>query len=578
MKIAITFSSIFFFYLPSLFYLKNFEEYGQHHIYNLIAFYSLGLLFIFIIQFFHKLLGMKRLFNVLIAITIWVALYPLVSKYNYGKFDDWIFSNFENLILSTKLEQKIELLAFLILLIVIFLIKERLKNKVIHILLIFIHITYFSSLVTEINNVYLEMKESNTQIIKKTEEFKDIYTLSPSRNVLVFMPDMMSGVYFQKVLEKQPDLIASLDGFTLFPNAIAVGNTTHTSVHAIQGGELGTPLQIMKNKPRDMTLVEYWQNHAPSFLDDFEKNNWKVVKVSHTPNHQGDSGKRQTYQFPLDHLLGQTDHVSKSRFSQAELVKVTSFILFQISPLFIKPNIYRNGLWLLPNHQSKTSFQSNSKDISQLTKETIQSNTRHHYGLLAYFKGWLEYANLESDKPVIHYIHTMFTHSPYYSQPDCSTRGNKYHVNSAEGNYNVVSCQTLLFKNIINQLKHLKIYDQTMIIIVSDHANHAPDNAPFGSNIIFAVKPFESRGKLRQSNARVINSDTPAVACIAIGGCPQYKGNNPFKNPKTQRRFITSTVGWPKDFASIKNYENIEFYEVIGDLFSKKNYQKISPK
>ena len=583
MRIVITLLIVLFFYYPTFFYFRNFEEYGQRFLFNLFAFYSLGVgCFIF----YHFFLKKKQCTNVALFMTIWVSFYPILVNYHYGKFDHWNLEGFNDLIESTKMEQKIEIFIFVLIFIMILFIKNYWKAKLISIVLVFIHITYFRTLYLESKKVY--------EIIKRNHEnnfiFQNVYVLSQQKNILVFVPDMMSGTYFKKVIEAQPILKKELDGFTFFPNAIAVGNTTHASIHATQGGELGTPSYIMKKKPHNMTLVEYWQKYAPSFLDDFEKNGWNVIKVSQFANHYGDSGKRVTYQFPLDPLLGkeikQDINFNKDavlgqeakqgiNFNKIEFIRFASFMLFQASPLFIKQYIYRNGVWLVPNDQ--IDDQKNNESLVGISEEVRQYNLNHHYGLLAYFKGWSKYVNTSSDKPVIQYVHTILTHFPYYSQPDCSAKGNKYNTNSYEGNYNVVSCQILLFKELIHTLKSLKVYDQTMIIIASDHSNHAPDNKPFGLDMVFAVKPFGATGQIKYSDARVTNSDVPAIACEVIGNCSKYGGNNPFKNPKNQRKLLTNIIGaWPKNYSEMKKYNDIKFYEVEGDLYNKDNYQEVT--
>ena len=577
MKIVITFLSLLFFYYPTIFSLRNFEEYGQSYLINLLAFYGIGFTFscIFISSIYYFKLDL--LIKIIFPATIWISLYPLLANYHFGNLQHWKLSRFQEVIDSTLWLQKIEIIILIGLFVLTLLFWKKIQH-LIPFILIFIHFTYITHLVIESRKIYLKIQDHQIRLTKESLDFQEVYALSSEKNILVFVPDMMSGTYFQKVLHNQPDFQTAFDGFTFFPHSISVGNTTHASVHAIHGGELGTPEEIMRQKPQEMKLVEYWQKHAPSFLDDFEKNGWNVMKISHVPNHQGDNGKRPTRLFPLLHLLGQREtSLIKPHVEIIELIQFSSFMLFKASPLLVKKYIYRDGMFLIPSQNfQENSIKSNDDiDFPHLTEKVKQFHSNHHYGLLAYFKGWLEYGHLSSQKPVIHYAHTMLTHFPYYAQPDCSTKGNKYHVNSAEGNYNNVSCQMTLFQKMIEKLKDLGVYDQTMIIIVSDHANHAPDNKAFGLDMMLAVKPFGKRGKLVTSQARVITSDIPAIACDAIGGCPQYGGINPFKNPQFKRKFQIFRVGWPPDFKEMTEYVNLRIYEVEGDLYSEKNFRQI---
>ena len=99
--------------------------------------------------------------------------------------------------------------------------------------------------------------------------------------------------------------------------------------------------------------------------------------------------------------------------------------------------------------------------------------------------------------------------------------------------YHVNACTILMIARYLDTLKELGVYDNTRIIIVSDHGSVIP-TAPFWGfqgypmasnfNPMFLVKDFNSTGEVKTDMTLRTNADTPYLATEGLGA-PQV---NPF--------------------------------------------------
>ena len=85
----------------------------------------------------------------------------------------------------------------------------------------------------------------------------------------------------------------------------------------------------------------------------------------------------------------------------------------------------------------------------------------------------------------------------------------------------------------IDWLRHERVYDNTKLIIVSDHGFSTRANAAL------LVKDFDQRGPLRIDDLFLTNADTPAIVCNAIESCEGVM-EDPTKNSIPDRVLLYS--------------------------------------
>ena len=144
----------------------------------------------------------------------------------------------------------------------------------------------------------------------------------------------------------------------------------------------------------------------------------------------------------------------------------------------------------------------------------------------------------------------------------------------------------LLIGEFIKYLKSNDVYDNTRIIIVSDHGsllfNNPKKDKNFNDNIapfnpILFVKDFNAEGKYKTDNTFMTNADVPLIALKDIVNRPK----NPFthKNLTNDGKqkgavlFVNHARWNPSHFQDSKVFEeDSQFIKVKDNIFDEKNY------
>ena len=93
-------------------------------------------------------------------------------------------------------------------------------------------------------------------------------------NVIVIMMDRMMGTYIPYVFNERPDVAAQFDGFTMYPNVLSYGGHTNFAAPALYGGYEYTPARI--NARSDELLVDKHNEALRVLPTIFADNGWKV--------------------------------------------------------------------------------------------------------------------------------------------------------------------------------------------------------------------------------------------------------------------------------------------------------------
>ena len=201
------------------------------------------------------------------------------------------------------------------------------------------------------------------------------------------------------------------------------------------------------------------------------------------------------------------------------------FSFFYLSPKICKNFLYDNGEYLL------------ATNIRGPEKYLIDA-----YASLAYLK---DITNFNSSKNTFTLINNELPHVRYYLQypnyeysREITNYGiNKFGDSDSFKSYHTAMASILLIGKYINHLKQAGVYDNTRIIIVSDHGNNyatMPDCNDFQNknvvpfNPLLMVKDFNQSSDLKIDNTFMTNADVPYIATKDIITNP----NNPFTGKK----------------------------------------------
>jgi len=305
------------------------------------------------------------------------------------------------------------------------------------------------------------------------------------KNVVLFMADMFSGGYMERILSECPEYKAKLNGFTWYRNMLAASTETAISMPSIFAGKDYLPLAM-----NDMPGIgdDKVRKSAHVLFNQARSKGYEISVVNGSQSYlYGDdlSGIANAEADDFCHYWETENGIvaeSVKKINQAHLLTMLS--VFQSSPYFLKPVIYNDGGWLI--------FSKNA--LFWYIKE-------HVYPEYAFLDLLPEISNTDAEKNTFKYFHSCLTHLPYgigkagsivdlnSEYPDEKLKSYVY----GESAYYSAKKFIALFINWLDWLKENGIFDNTYIILASDHGNSYSENNPLtpdGIEGIFSKADF----------------------------------------------------------------------------------------
>ncbi len=421
-----------------------------------------------------------------------------------------------------------------------------------------------------------------------SKKIEPVFHLSKTgKNVIVLMQDRFFSPLIPKILENNPELRERLDGFTWYPNTVSFGKLTMIGTPGIFGGYDYTPFEI--NRRTDKTLQQKHNEAILTMPIVFNQNNWNVtvadlpyenyLEQPVTNMYKGyDFINRVTTHGTYSNIWYARNNMKKSPFMSEGIKR--NFIWFsvlKVVPPFMRQIIYHKKYWI-----SYSKFENNAKFIDNYSEIDL----------------FPELFDSSSEKNAFFLLDNEANHESILLQaPDYVPVENVTDLGPGGKDETYSSMVGVLkrFADFMDFLKENNLYDNTKIILVSDHGmscdtgvfDNKTQNFPFYKENMTAsllVKDFSNRGKLKEDYAFMTNADTPALALKVIDG----KALNPFtKNPLdvnfigggiTKNDFIKMSNA-PAESTRIRknarfNIKDDEWYTVKDNIFDDKNWSQ----
>jgi hypothetical protein len=354
------------------------------------------------------------------------------------------------------------------------------------------------------------------------------------KNILFIMLDRGIPGYLPYIFEEKPELLTSFTGFTFYPNCVSYGGHTLVGAPPLYGGYEYTPSEINKKNS-----VSIYDKHREAYLvlprifktlgytvaindppfDSYLQSNLGIFKDYPEIRAENISGRYSSY------WLRKHPDVSGLNITQLLKNNLIRFSFFKISPLIFRMFIYDSGDWLTVKNAMKTK--------GSLTPVTIDD-----YAVLDFLPELTKFSG--DDKNNFNEVYVHLPHSAAFLQAPGYIPSNN--VNNfgngpfaGEDNYHVNIASFVLLGKWFSFLKKHDVYDNTRIILVSDHGassySRLPNNIslPNGSslqtfNALLMAKDFNSSGELKTDNNFMTNADAPFFAFDGLVADPV----NPF--------------------------------------------------
>jgi YidC/Oxa1 family membrane protein insertase len=357
-----------------------------------------------------------------------------------------------------------------------------------------------------------------------------IFPLSAAEtNTFVVFFDRSQGTAMTTALEEWPSLFEKFDGFTFYPNTLSFGSCTVTGVPAMLGGYDYAPLAINERKGELLTdkvneaitllpRIFGEAGYRVSITDPVIANMQSVPDVSifkgmknvSARNLSGTLAGRFREEFPVE---------DESPIDSFDFDILFRYGIFRVSPPALRYGIHYKGQWW--REAAYNSYGRAAAEFSSLYYLPDLCGIDEGPGTLNIFMNAVTHESGAYN-------------SSFFPQPEpvrfSDEETEKYgSEENAEYMYTFMAAMKQLLKW-IDFLKKEEVYDNTRIIVVSDHGGsyHNPliDFGEMeGHNPLLLVKETGSQGRLAVSPELMTHADTPALAVRNLAEAAEETGN-----------------------------------------------------
>ncbi len=429
---------------------------------------------------------------------------------------------------------------------------------------------------------------------KPVDEQKVIKLSRQGRNVMVIMLDRFISGYIPYIFEEAPQLNKQFAGFTYYPNTTSFGHTTLVGAPSLFGGYEYTPDGMAE---RSNELLKDKHDEALKMMPKlFSKEGFEVTVCD--PPYAG-------YQWNPDlsiyddlpgvdawALAGNYDNMSSmTNKEEADTMQERSFFLYgimRIMPVCLQKIVYDDGLYYSVN-----------TDWLSVRKDAFIEN----YSVLISLTGLTDIEEEGADQLLL--FANCSTHEPYLlDEPDYTNlskvndeswkeeikddgKGNRLTFSTSDQakHYDVDIAALLRLGEWFDYLRENDVYDNTRIIIVSDHGRdlnqfdymHLDEGLNVErTNALLMYKDFNDK-ELSESDEFMTLADVPTIAVSGITNAPNpYTGkiiNSNEKNSHDQTIIIEGP--WQLEDAENKTeFPVTSEYDVHKNIFKRENWKK----
>lgn len=469
-------------------------------------------------------------------------------------------------------------------------------------------------------------------VVKQAQESQPSFTLSKTgKNVVVIMLDRSLNQYIPYIMNEKPEIKAQFDGFTHYDNVISFGGFTNFGTPGLYGGYEYTPVEMNK---RNTELLKDKQNEALRVMPlNFDDAGFDVTVMD--PTYAGYQWKADLSIY--DDRPNINKYLAMGKFSDPaeSLARINAnkrnFFCYSIvksAPIFMQPTLYNKG-----------KYNSGSNLVDLNTAQTASKDGLMAQGIDQGFKdSYNELVNLgtmtritdentpNSDTPTsaqntgeniqpgsFVMMSNDTTHNPMIlSEPDYKpapsvdnrayerehhdrfTLDGKSIIIDEWYQYSHYHVNVAAFSQLGEWFDYLRaqgVYDNTRIILVSDHGNpmgsdparvlpHTGDTNQYDTAFYYPallVKDFDAHG-YTVSHDFMTNADVPTMA---------FKDVIPHaKNPATGKlitndekfahdQYILSSHEWSTDTNNGTTFLPGKWFKVHDDMNDLSNWQEV---
>ena len=444
-----------------------------------------------------------------------------------------------------------------------------------------------------------DIKEMAGALDTSDSGFQPVIHLSKGgKNVIVFMLDRAISAYVPLIFEEDPSLKDAFSGFVFYPNTISYGLATNYGAPPLYGGYEYTPLEM--NRRSDELLADKHNEALKVMPALFWENGYDVTVCD--PPYAGytwypDLSIYSQYEgMHTYNLEGQYTSFVDEDFSvftnQQQQRNFFFYSLMRMIPVALQTTLYDSGNYFstATNHAINDTFLDWYSIIDHLTELTFitDDDTNTFY-----------ISNNKTAHDVMMLERPQYIPAVYLSNTERDTvegniadgvtvviRGND---ETEQAHYD---CNMAAYREIAKWIQYLKensVYDNTRLIIVSDHGYRLgqyygidkwEDNDIECLNPVLMVKDFNADGDFHADQRFMTNADVPALAAEDLIENPEnpFTGKKINSDKKDKEQYVLTEWFWDIEKNNGTTFEPDgvgHWYSVKDDMFDISNWNQL---
>lgn len=465
--------------------------------------------------------------------------------------------------------------------------------------------------VVNVVNINMSISGIKKQAVGSEGERPHFALSKTGKNVIVLMLDRAMGEYIPYLFQEKPELEKQFSGFTYYSNVVSFGGSTNFGAPALLGGYEYTPFEL--NKRNHEPLVSKHNEALKVMPVLFDRNHYDVTVCDPVyANYQWipDLSIYQEYPKIKAYITkGKfSDISSKERLIQDNKRNFFCYSILKSMPLCFQEVLYDRGNYNQGN--------------SQPENETVSAEQTRHgmHTADGLFSGFMESYNVLTNLPYMTditdnhtntflYMSNDTTHEPMLLQtpdyipaqhvdnteydkqhPDrfvCNGRKLKMETELQLIHYHANMATMLQLGNWFDYMRENDVYDNTRIILVSDHGRqlyHSDElQLEDGTDVagfypLFMVKDFNSDG-FKTSDEFMTNADVPFLAAKDIIAHPV----NPFtgtvistKEKAAHEQYIIASGDWRTTVNNGNTFQPAKWLSVRDNIWNRSNWKVVA--
>lgn len=503
---------------------------------------------------------------------------------------------------TTISEMSINLIVLAVIGVVVYFAYKKFSKQIVSLLMV---CSIAFGAMTVVNVAKINSSISKIDTSSQEQDSFNIELSKTGKNVVILMLDRAFGPYIPYLFNEKPELVEKFDGFTYYSNTISFGGNTNFGTPSLFGGYEYTPTEM--NSRKNEKLVDK-HNEALKVMPSVFTNNGYDVTVCN-PNYAN-------YQWIPD-LSIYDDLENVKAYNTGNLFidvdtkeniinnNRRNFFMYSImksAPIITQRTIYNHGEYF---------GYTNGQSYNGVTAVGVEYNFLSDYSVLKNLPSLTSISSNQTGNVLImtndatHEMQMLqepdyiplnkVDNKEYYESLDRFTlneRTLKVDNISKIMSYQCNMAAIIQISNWLDYLREIDVYDNTKIILVSDHGfelnqinelildeNGANTNDMERFTPLLMVKDFNSSDEFCISDEFMTNADVPTMAFDGIIKNPI----NPYTNKNinnaekyAHKQYIISSYDWTVTTNNGNQFFPADWYSVHDSIWNKDNWELVA--